>query len=166
MSRAIEGLPFLLGCITHFPPRPGLGVCFQRSAALVLDLGGRGELVIGTLAKASEQELAGQPFGATQDFIHCWVEANGWVLAPTLVEEQGDLYRIDRETYLNTNSARDMKRLTYAKVRAAFRGRELEAHFKHGKPLKKPGKPFAIVLCRAAGVEIDVDPDGGLIPAS
>src|SRR5262245_50344568 len=65
------------------------GPCFHRSVALLMDMP-RGKLAIGTLRAARPEELEHTPNASLVPFIHCWVELEGYVLAPTTVERAGD----------------------------------------------------------------------------
>lgn len=160
-----QRLLHLSACISQLKTASGTGACFFRSAALLLDFGGSAELVMGTFNAATPAEKKSTPNASTSDFIHCWVEYDDYVYAPTTFEANGNrLIPIITSLYYETNGARDMHRLRLADVRAAFGGRGLSAYLKHGRPMTAgPGLPS--VLLEAAGVKYKLNGQRGVEPA-
>ena len=141
----------------------GLGACFYRAAAFVLDAPGA-DLCLGTFAGGTEEELRANPSGSRHDFIHAWVEARGDVYAPSMLSKSNDFMGpIPRDRYYEANGARDIKRLTRSEVLRLSGEIGLSAHLRRHKPLKG-GKRVAEVLLEAAGVNYMVK-DGGVLPA-
>lgn len=160
-----QRLAHLSACISQLKTASGTGSCFFRSVSLLLDLGGSAELLIGTFNAATAAEKEATPNAATSDFIHCWVEHDGYVFSPTTFEGNGNrLIPIIPSLYYETNGARDLHRLGLVDIRAAFGGRGLSAYLKHGRPMTAgPGLPS--VLLETAGVKYKLNGRGGVEPA-
>lgn len=62
----------------------GLGTCFHRAAAFVLDVPGA-KLCLGTFSEATEEEAGANPSASRHDFIHAWAEVSGCVFAPSML---------------------------------------------------------------------------------
>jgi hypothetical protein len=156
--------PHLTGCMTHFgPTHPGKGLCFHRSAALVLDLRA-GEVVMGTFRAASPAELKTMAAASMVPFIHCWVERAGEVWAATLIERMGNvLTPIGREAYYRANGAHDIYRLGYSDLLKAAAGTGISAYFRTGSPLIG-GRTVGDILLRAAGVPHEINEVGSVLP--
>lgn len=160
-----QRLRHLSACIAGIETASGTGACFFRSVALLLDLGGKAEIVIGTFKAATPAELAGTSHAATSDFIHCWVESDGYVYSPTTFEGNGGrLAPAIPSVHYDVNGARDMRRLGLREVREAFAGRGLSAYLKAGRPMT-PGPGLADVLLEAASVKYKLNERGGVEPA-
>lgn len=140
------------------------GACFHRSAALVLDLPGS-ELVMGTFRAGTEEERAQNPEASDEPFIHCWVEHQGVVYAPTTIEANGNkLLPIIRDHYYEVNGAKDIFRMS-RKDLITLSGRVgISQHLLRDKPLKD-GASFAGSIMDAAGLKWKDSKTGGVIPA-
>lgn len=141
----------------------GTGMCIHRSAAFVLDVPGS-ELCFGTLAPARPEEINATPHLklSAVPFIHAWVEWNGKVYSPSMIEyDEGKLLPIDREFYYRTRGVSDIHRLNRKTVIHLSGKIGLSAHLKHGKPNKLS---VGGTLLDAAGVKWQMSEDGGLIP--
>lgn len=132
----------------------GLGMCFYRAAALVLDLPAS-EMVFATFKGAPPEEVAKNPRHSPTPFIHAFVEWHGQVLAPTLFDGRAP-FMMDREPYYRANAARDFHRLTRVAVRRVAAESGMLDWLK-GKPVA--GIPTALLA--AAGVKWRPSPDGG-----
>lgn len=139
------------------------GSCFHRATAMVLDVPGT-ELCIGTFAGANDAELLSNPNGSPTDFIHAWVERGNEVWAPSLLSQSNDFFGpIDRATYYEENSAKDIKRLSRSEVLVLSGEYGLSAHLRKDTSVKS-GKRLSQVMLDASGVEYRVE-DGGVFPA-
>ena len=143
----------------------GLGSCFHRAAALVLDLPGS-ELCMGTFRAATEEELKVAPNASDEPFIHAWVEHGGVVYAPTTIEANNNTLRpYTCAEYYSVHDAKDIYRLS-RKDLITLSGRVgLSQHLLHNKPLRD-GASFAASIMDAAGLKWkDSAKGGGIIPA-
>jgi hypothetical protein len=136
----------------------GLGMCFYRAAALVLDLPGS-EMLFGTFDGAPADEVAKDPRHSPVPFIHSWVEWHGQALAPTLFERDRPPFMMDRAGYYRANNARNLHRLTRVAVRRVAAASGFH-DWLQGKPIM--GIPTALLA--AAGVKWRADPGGGVLP--
>lgn len=142
--------------------RSDSGLCFHRSAALVLDLPW-GDLCIGTLKGATVFQRAADPRVSPTPFIHAWVERGEVLYAPTLIEEHGGLTEIERFEYYRFNAVRDVYRMPRAEVLRLARAEGwLKGEvFAARKDLQSA--PLGGVLLRALGVPHRVW-DGRVLP--
>jgi hypothetical protein len=142
----------------------GTGVCFHRSAALVLDLPGS-ELCIGTFRGATDEELKLNPKASTEPFLHAWVEHNGLVYAPTTIEANNNTLRpYTKAEYYEVHDAKDIHRLSRRDLISLSGKIGLSQHLLHGKPTKNDASVGGSIL-DAAGVEWKDSATGGVIPA-
>lgn len=86
------------------------GLCFHRSAALVLDLKWA-DFVVGTVRAATPDEIEAEPRASRVPFLHAWVERGQMVYSPTLMEQHGGLLPLDRQDYYQANGVRDVYRM-------------------------------------------------------
>ena len=167
MSARLEDLRHLHAAMA-FTGRAGSGSCVQRSVALALDLQGRGIVTFGTLRAASPEEVEQLgPNASRVPFIHCWVEVEGSVLAPTTLERTGGrLLPMPRASYYELNAVRDVcpvPRLAFDAIARRFR---LASALKHGSARFGDGA-ITTALLEAAGVRYVVGPlpNLALLPA-
>lgn len=158
-----KSMPHLWGAM-HMIGYAGNGLCIHRAAGFVLDTPGA-ELCFGTFRAASPEELAVDPRGSTEPFIHAWAELEGYAYAPTTIEAMGRLVPIDRDYYYRINGARDIRRLSRKDVLRISGEIGLSAHLRHDKPTRN-GASVGQTLMDAAGVRHAVTADGGIIPAT
>jgi hypothetical protein len=126
-----RNLTAALGFSTNF------GSCFIRSTALMLDLPGA-TLVYGVVKASTPEELAKSNNSSPVPFIHAWVEYQGKVFAPTLIERFGSLHSIAKEAYYETNGVTTTWRLESAAFMSVAKRFKLASAFKHGSA--RPGK--------------------------
>lgn len=137
--------------------------CMHRAAALALDLP-RAEIYFGTFRPASPEEVASNPRASPEPFIHAWVEWEGRVFAPTLVEKLGGLHPINRQHYYETNSPRDVHKLPRAEFDKIARRFRLSAAFRHLKARAGHGE-YVDAMLTAAGVKWKESERGTILPA-
>lgn len=137
--------------------------CFHRAAALMLDLPGA-VMVFGVLAAASEAEGAMEPRASAVPFIHAWVEYQGQVLAPTLIDRMGGkLCAIARHTYYRVNGIECTWRLPHAAFVRVARRYRLAAALKHGSDRAGSGD-MVDALLRSAGVRYVLSDQRAVLP--
>ena len=111
-------MPTLEAALRFKGAKGELGNCFRLAVALCLDCvpdrgGPEPELVIGTLRAGTPEEIAEDPNVSPVPFIHCWVEWEGAILAPTTLRKTGGkLMPINPAAYYEMNGVRDTKRLS------------------------------------------------------
>jgi len=124
------------------PTTPGKGMCFHWSAAIMLDVELSGvELCIAILHG---------------DLIHAWVEYQGHVFAPTLIERMGSLHPIPVPLYYRENRVRNVKRLTREQVISIP---NITEHLTTGVPLGE-GRALGDELMNMAGIKWKTTPAG------
>jgi hypothetical protein len=144
-----------LSAATAFDGGNGLGACFYRAAALVLDVPGT-DLCIGTLAGATAWERALYPQPAQGDFIHAWAEIGGSVFAPSMLSARNkEMGPFPSALYYEANGVRDVSRLTRSQVLHLSGEIGLSAHLMHARSLKG-GRTLGEALLEAAGIRYSV----------
>lgn len=148
----------------QFSARNGKGNCFQRSAALALDLSGS-EIVFGTLRAANLKEVFEIPGASLEPFIHAWVEWRGFVYAPTTVERaNGMLVPFEQQDYYQRNGATNIRRLPRAEFERIARRFRLSAAFRHAKQRAGDGE-ITTAMLDAAGVRWKLSENRSVMPA-
>lgn len=155
---------YLNGSIQNFGDVPGLGQCFHRSVALVMD---RPDslLAIGTIAPASAEIRATTPNAATEPFLHAWVEIGEKIASPASIEMLGGLYAFPRLEYYSSNGITDIHRIKRAHVMRFARDGHLAAFYKHGRP-HHLGEKLGIALLRRFGIPFATDGGSAVPPPS
>lgn len=143
----------------------GNGNCFQRTAALMMDMPGA-TLVFGMLPAANEQERNDIPNSSTAPMIHAWVEHRGKVYAPTLVERFSfrGVPILERDVYYATNRVMRVWRLESAEFAKIAKRLKLASALKHGKARFGHGD-VTDALLTAAKLPYIVGPGRGVLPA-
>ncbi len=141
----------------------GKGMCFFRSAALVLDLPGT-ELGVGVLAGATAKELAANPDASVTPFIHAWVERGNTVISPTQIEREGGLTPWPKKFYFETNGVTEARTVSRPALLKLSGDIGLSAYLRLNRPLKR-NVSIAFLLLDLAGLPYVVAGDGGLVPA-
>jgi hypothetical protein len=103
----------------------------------MLDLPGA-TLVYGIVKASTPEELAKCSKSSPVPFIHAWVEYQGKVFAPTLIERFGFLNSISKDAYYATNGVTTTWRLEQPAFQAVAKRFKLASAFKHGSV--RPGK--------------------------
>jgi hypothetical protein len=180
-----DALPHLAAALGYSARHHGSGTCFQRCAALMLDLTGvqgwkatAPTLVFGVVRAATEEEQRTIPHASTVPFIHAWVEVR-WqpqpqdgqpaqatvaVLAPTLIERMDGLRPVERADYYDQNGVGRTWRLeadAFLKVAKRFK---LSSAFLHQKARAGKGDVTGALLT-AAGVRYRLTEHNSVIPA-
>lgn len=160
----LSELRYLSGAMTFVGKSPGGGACVQRAAALTLDLR-EALLTFGTFVHPiTSPEDAAQPGRHDSPFIHAWVEWQGAVYAPTLMERHGTVLRpIEPADYYRVNNATNIRRTPREAFDKVARRYRLAAAFKHGSARAGSGE-ITEALLAAAGVRWTLTPDRALIP--
>lgn len=155
-------LRHLDGTVANLVGNTGLGMCFFRSAALVLDVPGA-ELCFGVLAGATEEELAANPAASTTPFIHAWVERGETVISPTQIEREGGLTPWLKAVYYETNGVTEVRAISRPALLKLSGEIGLSAHLRLGRALKTDAS-FAFTLLDMAGMPYAIAGDGGIVP--
>lgn len=158
----ISELPTLSSVVQILSARDKSGLCFHRSAALCHDLP-HSMVVVGTL-DGEPQTPANAPLCiAREQFLHCWVEYQGQVIAPTLIELHGGLNALDRYEYYSTNGVRDVRRIARGRLMSMFkRNPDFIQHLRG--LVSVTNRSFAKTLLNLAKVPYRVE-NGGVYPA-
>jgi hypothetical protein len=153
-------LPTLRSALKLEGPR---GMCFHRSVALCLDLPGS-EVVIATFRAATPEEAARIPNASDVPFLHAWVEWEGKVFAPTLIESHG-LIAQPPEGYHRVNGAKNIRRVSRRAIRKHVADKFVLNQLT-GAPGPQPYHGYLVDrLLAAAGIKHIVERDGGVLPA-
>lgn len=156
-------LRHLEACMALMPTVQGKGMCFHRSAAMVLDVEGS-TLCIGTFRAASPEEQAREPSASKVPFLHCWVEHLNAAFSPANIERAGGLRPMDPAEYYAINGARDIHRLSRSELLIKAHGSGLSRHLKENVPLTS-GRPLGDMLLEWMGIPFTVTANGTAIPA-
>jgi len=166
MEFKCKDLPHLMAAMTLSAKTPGAGTCFQRAAALMLDLPADAELVFGVLRAAPPEERAKNPNASPVPFIHAWVEFRGQLLAPSTIERTGGRLRaMPLDEYYDINGITRTWRLESAGFRQVARRFKLAAAFKHGAARAGSGVVVDALL-KAAGVRYVLSERRTVLPAN
>lgn len=131
----------------------GLGNCFQRSVALVMDWP-VAKLVIGTMTHDEG------------DYLHCWVQASDVDYDPSRFEDHGELLAFDRDVYRTSHKARDVHVIPRKFVMDFAKEGGLSAWMlKRDVPDHRFDGVMGEVLLQRLGIPFRVGDDGGLFPA-
>lgn len=155
-------LRHLEGALGNLVGSKGKGMCFFRSAALVLDVPGT-ELAIGVLAGATAEELAATPDASVTPFIHAWVERGDTVISPTQIEREGGLTPWPKDFYYKTNGVTEAYTVSRPALLKLCGDIGLSAHLRLNRPLKRDVS-LAFLLLDLVGLTYSVADDGGLVP--
>ncbi len=155
-------LRHLKGAVTNLVGSRGLGTCFFRSAALVLDVPGT-QLCCGVLAGATAEELVANPEASPTPFIHSWVERGETVFSPTQIEREGELIPWPKDVYYQTNCVRDVHAVSRPTLLKLSGEIGLSAHLRLGRPLKTAAS-LAFTVLGMVGMPYAIAKDGGLVP--
>jgi hypothetical protein len=152
-----------LSAALAFKGRNGMGSCVLRSVALALDLP-RAVITFGTIRAANEAEIATIPNASLVPFIHCWLEVDDVVIAPTTLERTaGVLVAMDRKSYYETNGVYSVRPVPRAAFDAIARRFRLSAAFRHGSGRAGKGN-VAEALLAAANVRYVLGEHRALLP--
>lgn len=167
MSRTAR--PLALGELRYLPAamallqeREGMRNCVQRSVALALDLP-HAAIVFGTLPAATPEQLAARPDSSREPFIHCWCEIGGYVLAPTTIEQLGELRPIPRAVYYHLNGVSDPRPVPREEFARIAREWGLRSALKH-HPARFGNGKVAEALLAAARVRYRLGAGNALLP--
>jgi len=160
MGSSRSNLRHLNGALANLVGSSGKGMCFFRSAALVLDVPGS-ELAIGVLAGATAEELAANPDASTTPFIHAWVERGDTVVSPTQIEREGRLMPWPKQFYYETNGITEVRTVSRPALLKLSGEIGLSAHLRLNRPLKQ-AVSLAFLLLDQTGLAYAVAEDGGI----
>lgn len=158
----LDNCRHLQAALGYAPNGAAAGTCFQRAAALMLDLPGA-VLVFGHMPCPTPAQRAQEPRASDEPFIHAWVEFNGALYAPSLVESIG-LRPISPATYYAANRPVQTWRLSHPAFMQVARRYKLSASIRHGGA-RAASAAVTAALLDAAGVRYAVSADNGVIPA-
>ena len=150
------------GAVANLVGSTGKGMCFFRSAALVLDVPGT-EIGIGVLAGATAEELVSNPDASPTPFIHAWVQRGETVISPTQIEREGGLTPWPKKFYYETNGVTAARTVSRPALLQLSRKIGLSAYLRLNRPLKHDVS-LAFVLLELAGLPYVVAADGGIVP--
>lgn len=155
-------LPHLSAAL-RFKGRNGSGSCVQRSVALCLDLRGA-LLTFGTLRAANEEEAAVIANASREPFIHCWVEVDDTVFAPTTLEQTDFVLRpMRRSSYYELNGVRNVRYVPRQHFNALAKRYRLSSALRHDS--QRFGSPEVTdAFLRAAGVRYRLSENRSLLP--
>jgi len=162
MGSRRSNLRHLDGALANLVGSTGKGMCFFRSAALVLDVPGT-ELAIGVLAGATAEELAATPDASVSPFIHAWVERGDTVISPTQIEREGGLTPWRKDFYYETNGVTEAYTVSRPALLKLSGDIGLSAHLRLNRALKREVS-LAFLLLDLVGLAYAVADDGGLVP--
>jgi hypothetical protein len=138
-----------LSAALAYSGRGGLGSCVLRSVALALDLRSA-VLTFGTMRAATDEEATYIANASRVPFIHCWLELDGRVIAPTTIERTaGVLVPMSRESYYDLNGVSDVRPVPRDKFDAIARRFRLSAAFRHTSPRAGNGEITEALLAAA-----------------
>lgn len=162
----IDGKKFhlLTSCMENLSSPNGMavGMCFHLSTALLLDIR-HGELCIGTLRGATPEEAMTIPNASLEPFLHCWVEVNDDVLAPTTIERFGGIAPIPRDYYYRANGIHNVHRMSRRTIKGLAMEQGWYRYFTTGK-YPVTGRPLGDILLDECGVRWQLSSAGGVIP--
>lgn len=142
----------------------GQNTCVQRAAALMLDMPADAALVFGVVRAGTAAEQAKDPRASPVPFVHAWVEYDGQLYAPTLVEKLNGLHPIPVDVYYRANGVTRTWRLENAGFMQVARRWKLAASLKHGS--RRAGRGVvADAFLQAAGVQYVLSSRNTILPA-
>lgn len=156
-----EQFPTLMKVIRFMEsPNTASGLCFHRSAALLMDLSW-GHLCVGTL-EGDPVAAAQDPLNSPTPFIHGWVEQGDTLFAPTTIDQMQGLAAFPREHYYARNGVRDVRSINRNALKklALQHGWNKRDRFGEGRGETSLGR----VLLDHMGVPYAVSGRGGVVP--